>query len=448
MGGKTAGGNWQCAADSNNRANCLSYDAAGNVTANGSANYTYDAGNMLKTFSSMSYLYDADGKRFAKWDSGVPVKSYFYGANGEVLAEGAGSSNLTAEYIFFNGKRLARVDLPGNTIHYYLSDHLGSTSMVVSSTGVPEEESDFSPYGVEYPVAGQGANRYKYSGKERDLESQMDYFGARYYGNMMGRFLSADWSATPSTVPYAHLENPQTLNLYAYVDNNPINGIDEDGHAFESIVAPSGSWGLDTAMFDDGPTLETDVSGNVTFSMDGNIATVIGVQINSVTQSLAGSLSGGSDLQSQSQPWQSSTVENKTSTRKLSGYEKGKLNPFLPKVDLEKAIINIGKTPHYGMLRFPMPPGADAVTVNYNIFIRKRAYDPATIDGLGLLAHELFHVDQYRTGVMTPVAYLREALKNGGGMENKYESPAYAFESAVKEHLTSKGTAWDGSLIQ
>lgn len=59
----------------------------------------------------------------------------------------------------------------------------------------------------------------------------MDYFGARYYASSMGRFLSADWSAGPATVPYAHLENPQTLNLYAYVDNNPINGVDEDGHA-------------------------------------------------------------------------------------------------------------------------------------------------------------------------------------------------------------------------
>lgn len=79
-------------------------------------------------------------------------------------------------------------------------------------------------------------------------ETGMDYFGARYYASSMGLFLSADWSLGPATVPYAHLDNPQTLNLYAYVDNNPINGIDADGHAFESIVAPSGSWGLDTLM--------------------------------------------------------------------------------------------------------------------------------------------------------------------------------------------------------
>jgi hypothetical protein len=53
--------------------------------------------------------------------------------------------------------------------------------------------------------------------------------------------VSPDWSAGPATVPYAHLDNPQTLNLYSYVDNNPVNGIDADGHAishaFDGLMA-------------------------------------------------------------------------------------------------------------------------------------------------------------------------------------------------------------------
>ena len=57
-------------------------------------------------------------------------------------------------------------------------------------------------------------------GKERDSESGNDYFGARYYSSAMGRFMSPDWSAKEDPVPYANLEDPQSLNPYAYVRNN------------------------------------------------------------------------------------------------------------------------------------------------------------------------------------------------------------------------------------
>jgi len=68
------------------------------------------------------------------------------------------------------------------------------------------------------------------TGKERDAESGNDYFGARYYSSAMGRFMSPDWSAKEEPVPYAKLDNPQTLNLYAYMRNNPLGGVDADGH--------------------------------------------------------------------------------------------------------------------------------------------------------------------------------------------------------------------------
>jgi RHS repeat-associated protein len=68
------------------------------------------------------------------------------------------------------------------------------------------------------------------TGKERDQESGNDYFGARYYASSMGRFLTPDWSKNPEAVPYADLENPQTLNLYSYAENNPLIHIDADGH--------------------------------------------------------------------------------------------------------------------------------------------------------------------------------------------------------------------------
>lgn len=70
----------------------------------------------------------------------------------------------------------------------------------------------------------------RYTGKERDTESGNDYFGARYYASTMGRFMSPDWSAKAEPVPYAKLDNPQSLNLYAYVGNNPLSRTDPDGH--------------------------------------------------------------------------------------------------------------------------------------------------------------------------------------------------------------------------
>jgi RHS repeat-associated protein len=72
--------------------------------------------------------------------------------------------------------------------------------------------------------------RSRCTGKERDTESGLDYFGARYYGNALGRFLTPDWSAKPVTIPYADLHDPQTLNLYGYVGNNPLSRRDADGH--------------------------------------------------------------------------------------------------------------------------------------------------------------------------------------------------------------------------
>jgi RHS repeat-associated protein len=78
----------------------------------------------------------------------------------------------------------------------------------------------------------------RFTGKERDTESGNDYFGARYYSSAMGRWLSPDWSAKIMPVPYAMLENPQSLNLYAYLMNNPLSRFDPDGHACNSLSSP------------------------------------------------------------------------------------------------------------------------------------------------------------------------------------------------------------------
>jgi RHS repeat-associated protein len=72
--------------------------------------------------------------------------------------------------------------------------------------------------------------RSRCTGKERDAESGLDMFGARYYGSSLGRFMTPDWAAGPNPVPYATFGDPQTLNLYGYVRNNPLSRTDPNGH--------------------------------------------------------------------------------------------------------------------------------------------------------------------------------------------------------------------------
>jgi len=91
-------------------------------------------------------------------------------------------------------------------------------------------DADFYPYGGERVITNTCSQNYKFEAKERDAETGNDNFGARYYSSVYGRFLSADWSDIPAPVPYANLTNPQTLNLYAMVRDNPESYADLDGH--------------------------------------------------------------------------------------------------------------------------------------------------------------------------------------------------------------------------
>jgi len=213
--------------DGNNHLNIFSYDASGNTQNDGVNSYTWDAESQLKSGGGVNYLYDGDGRRVAK----VGSKLYWYGSGGDILAETDASGNTAAEYVFFGGKRIAMLPAGGNPI-YYVEDLLGTSRVITTNTGVVCYDADFYPFGGERtPYTNTCPQNYKFEGKERDTETGNDDFGARYYSNRFGRWLSADWSSVPVPVPYANLANPQTLNLYSMVADDPESFADLDGHS-------------------------------------------------------------------------------------------------------------------------------------------------------------------------------------------------------------------------
>jgi RHS repeat-associated protein len=244
--GKPAEGGLTTTASSNNQLVGFGYDPAGNMTSNGSASYVYDDENRLiwtkNNASSYRYIYDGNGERVEKCVAATPTTACpTSGSSGTLYWKGIGSDPLTETdlggtvqntYVFFNGKRIARIDSTG-AAHYYFSDHLGTHAVVVNATASAcEQDIDYYPYGgVQYDYCTTPvAQNYKFNGKERDIESGLDNFGARFNASNLGRFMTPDWAAKPTDVPYANFGNPQSLNLYAYVENNPTTLGDPDGH--------------------------------------------------------------------------------------------------------------------------------------------------------------------------------------------------------------------------
>jgi len=204
----------------------VSYDASGNTLTDGLNTYTWDAESQIKAAAGVNYTYDGDGNRLQKSNG----KIYWFGAGSEVLDESDASGSITDEYVFFGGKRVAHRAVSSGAIYYYAEDLLGSSRVITTATGSVCYDADFLPFGGEHVITNTCPQNYKFTGKERDAETGNDDFGARYFSPSLGRWLSPDWSAIPAPVPYAQLTNPQTLNLYAYVNNNPETFADVDGH--------------------------------------------------------------------------------------------------------------------------------------------------------------------------------------------------------------------------
>ncbi len=239
---KCSAENLSVSVSANNRLQGYSYDAAGNMMQNNNGtNYVYDPENRISSASGFTYVYDADSNRVQKTNGNVTPATgtlYWYMSSG-IVAESDLLGNLQSEYVFFGGERVARKDFPGNAVSYYFSDHLKTASVITDAVGTPKSESDYYPWGGELQFLNGDSNHYKFTGKERDAETGLDYFGARHYSNGLGRFITPDWATKPVAIPYAVLGDPQTLNLYTYVRNIPTTNVDLDGH---DVFTDAGVW--------------------------------------------------------------------------------------------------------------------------------------------------------------------------------------------------------------
>jgi RHS repeat-associated protein len=203
--------------------------------------------------------------RYTDSVTGVPkngfqtiTSAYVLGPGGEQLTETDGSGNWQHTNVYAAGAMVATYDAhPSSTsnpnpLHFQLADWLGTRRVQTDINGVIEENCSSLAFGDTLngaPICGQpqgapatadDATEHHFTGKERDTESGNDYFGARYYSSAMGRWMSPDWSSSPAAVPYANLDNPQSLNLYLYAGNNPLIHVDADGHCWPQWLCNAG----------------------------------------------------------------------------------------------------------------------------------------------------------------------------------------------------------------
>ena len=215
----------------------VAYDGAGNLTRDwGGRSFTYDGENRMVSFDTLgtdgdtTYYYDGEGRRVKKavGGSGGPETIYVYNVAGQLVAEYATSWR------------------PLSGTQYLTQDHLGSTRAVTGPDGAAVSRHDYLPFGEEilgrggrttalkYAADSMSGPAQKFTGKERDNESGLDYFGARYFSGAGGRFTSAD---APLVDQFA--ANPHSWNLYVYSRNNPLRFIDPTGR--ECITLDNGT---------------------------------------------------------------------------------------------------------------------------------------------------------------------------------------------------------------
>jgi RHS repeat-associated protein len=220
------------------------YDANGNMTTRteGGVSYTqtFDAENRLISITAggltTQFLYDGDGNLVKKIKTDGS-KTIYVGGIYEVDKNSGGT--VTGTKTYYPAAGAMRV---GSTLYYVLKDHLGSASVVTNTSGTIVGEDRFYPFGETRFTTGTMFTDKLYTGQREITGLGIYHYGARFYSPKLGRFLSAD-----TIVPgYA---NPQNLNRYTYVINNPLRYTDPTGHMFDDGCS-MGCGGSTTYVYD------------------------------------------------------------------------------------------------------------------------------------------------------------------------------------------------------
>jgi len=216
----------------NDGVNSYLYDAEGRICA--------VANSPVPGMTTMTeYIYDAEGNRVAKgtitnWSAGCDTtqngftvsNSYVLGPSNEQLTETDGNGNWKHTNVYAAGMLIATYNPSG--LYFHLSDWLGNRRVQTDYAGNNPQFYQSLPFG-EMPLGQDlGATEHHFTGKERDQETGLDYFEARYYASSMGRMLSPD----PVFISADRIADPQGLNLYAYARNNPLTITDPTGLDF------------------------------------------------------------------------------------------------------------------------------------------------------------------------------------------------------------------------
>jgi RHS repeat-associated protein len=199
------------------------YDAAGNVLSDGVHTYTYDAENRLRSVdwgasNQAAYIYDHANRRIKKFtNAGV---TYYVWEGIQVIGEYSGTGGVIANYVYAGSRMISR--LASGVVRYYLNDRL-SVRMMLDASGSVVGRQGHLPFGEEMGTSGE-QEKHRFTSYERDSESGLDYALNRTNSPALGRFAQAD----PYSGSY-NLGDPQSLNRYGYVQNNPINAVDPLG---------------------------------------------------------------------------------------------------------------------------------------------------------------------------------------------------------------------------
>jgi len=198
-------------------------DAAGNLLNDGIHSYQYDAENRLISAdggTTASYVYDAAGRRVRRvW--GGTIFEYLYDLSGRAITVMDGNGGWNRGEVFAGSRHLATY--ANSTTYFAHQDWLGSERVRTNVSGGVVESFAYLPFGD--PVGTQGVSPMHFTGDERDSESGLDHTQFRQYASSQGRWLTPD----PLGLASFDLSNPQSLNLYAYVVNNPVNLLDPLG---------------------------------------------------------------------------------------------------------------------------------------------------------------------------------------------------------------------------